>query len=163
MTIVVNEICECSEDRVIVQRMGKTSVCSDGFPSMSSYPCTPLAKKHGEDSILPVFVTCDPARDSVAAIKAYCKDFHPKLIGLTGSYDEIKRTCKQYRVYFSTPPDAKPEDDYLVDHSIFFYLMDPKGQFVDAFGRSTTGDDVIAKVDTYMKEFKAGVRRGDDA
>jgi len=122
-----------------------------------------ISKKHGQDSILPVFITCDPARDSLAAIKAYCQDFHPKLIGLTGTYDDVKRTCKQYRVYFSTPPDANPEDDYLVDHSIFFYLMDPKGQFIDAFGRSISGDDVVAKVDTYMKEYKAGVRRGDEA
>lgn len=42
-----------------------------------------------------------------------------------------------------------------------FYLMDPTGQFVDAFGRSATQSEVVAKVDTYMKEWKAGVRRDD--
>lgn len=77
-----------------------------------------LSAVHGPDAILPVFITCDPARDSVAAINTYCKDFHPKLIGLTGTYQDIKKVCKTYRVYFSTPPDAKPTDDYLVDHSI---------------------------------------------
>jgi protein SCO1/2 len=75
-------------------------------------------KAHGKDSILPVFITCDPARDDVKAIKAYCSDFHPTLVGLTGTYEDIKKTCKTYRVYFSTPPDAKATDDYLVDHSI---------------------------------------------
>jgi protein SCO1/2 len=77
-----------------------------------------LVAKHGQGSVLPVFITCDPARDSVAAIKEYCKDFHPSLVGLTGSYDDIKRTCKTYRVYFSTPPNTNPGEDYLVDHSI---------------------------------------------
>src|SRR5258708_33804902 len=54
-------------------------------------------------------------------------DFHPRLIGLTSSYDAVKATCKTYRVYFSTPPNTKPGDDYLFDHSIFFYLMNPEG------------------------------------
>lgn len=38
------------------------------------------------------------------------------MIGLTGDYDSVKRACKSYRVYFSTPPSAQPTDDYLVDH-----------------------------------------------
>lgn len=67
------------------------------------------------------------------------------MIGLTGDYDQIKRACKSYRVYFSTPPNTKPGDDYLVDHSIFFYLMDPLGQFVDAFGKATTTQEVVQK------------------
>ena len=44
-------------------------------------------------------------------------------MGLTGSWEDIKQTCKYFRVYFSTPPNVKPGQDYLVDHSIFFYLM----------------------------------------
>ena len=73
-------------------------------------------------------------------------DFHPRLVGLTGDYETVKKTCKAYRVYFSTPPNAKPSDDYLVDHSIFFYFMDPHGKFVDAFGKASTVEDVVARV-----------------
>jgi protein SCO1/2 len=54
--------------------------------------------------------------------------------------------CKAYRVYFSTPPDADSKGDYLVDHSIFVYLMDPNGEFVEAFGQSTTVDDIVSRV-----------------
>ncbi|CAD6577775.1 MAG: Cu-binding protein [Cyphobasidiales sp. Tagirdzhanova-0007] len=136
-------------------------ICPEELDKMTTV-VNQITSKHGAGSILPIFITCDPARDDVKAVKAYCKDFHPTLVGLTGSYNDIKKTCKTFRVYFSTPPDAKPQDDYLVDHSIFFYLMDPTGQFVDAFGRSISGDDVTAKVDGYMKEWKAGVRRGDE-
>lgn len=95
--------------------------------------------------VTPVFVSVDPARDSVEAVRHYVSEFHPRLVGLTGDYDAVKRVCKSYRVYFSTPPDAKATDDYLVDHSIFFYLMDPLGQFVDAFGKATTPAEVEAK------------------
>ena len=42
------------------------------------------------------------------------------MIGLTGTYEAVKSACKAYRVYFSTPPNAKATDDYLVDHSILY-------------------------------------------
>jgi len=104
--------------------------------------------------IQPIFITCDPARDTPEQVEAYVKDFHPRLLGLTGSYDNIKAACKAYRVYFSTPPNTKPGDDYLVDHSIFFYLMDPQGEFVDAYGKSTTEEEVREKVTEAIRKWK---------
>ena len=77
---------------------------------------------HGT-ALRPVFITCDPARDTPEILDAYLKDFHDDIIGLTGSYEDIKQTCKAYRVYFSTPSEVKPGQDYLVDHSIYFFLM----------------------------------------
>ncbi|KAJ1308470.1 hypothetical protein OPQ81_004174 [Rhizoctonia solani] len=103
--------------------------------------------------VQPVFISCDPARDSVPVVKKYIAEFHPRLIGLTGTYEQVKAACRAYRVYFSTPPNASENDDYLVDHSIFFYLMDPKGQFVDAFGKSQTADMVREKVDKAIREY----------
>lgn len=81
-----------------------------------------VKKQHG-NVMKPVFITCDPARDTPAVIKAYLNEFHEDILGLTGEYDEVKAACKAYRVYFSTPQDVKPGQDYLVDHSIYFYLM----------------------------------------
>lgn len=75
------------------------------------------------DVLLPIMITCDPARDSPAVLKEYLAEFHPHFIGLTGSHEQIKDTCKAYRVYFSTPKEVAPGQDYLVDHSIYFYLM----------------------------------------
>lgn len=71
----------------------------------------------------PIFITCDPARDTPVVMKRYLREFHPDIIGLTGTWEDIKSVCKAYRVYFSTPADVKPGQDYLVDHSIYFYLM----------------------------------------
>lgn len=75
------------------------------------------------DVLLPIMITCDPARDKPEVLRPYLKEFHPDIIGLTGEYEDIKQTCKEYRVYFSTPPELIPGQDYLVDHSIYFYLM----------------------------------------
>jgi protein SCO1 len=76
------------------------------------------------------------------------------MIGLRGDYAASKAVCKAYRVYFSTPPDTKPGDDYLVDHSIYFYFMDPDGKFVDAFGKSTSVDQVIERVKKEFTQWK---------
>ncbi|KAJ7499461.1 SCO1/SenC-domain-containing protein [Mycena latifolia] len=111
-------------------------------------------KEHGP-IFNPVFVSVDPARDSPSRIAVYLKDFHPAFTGIVGSFDAVKAMCKAYRVYFSTPPDAKPEDDYLVDHSIFVYFMDPKGQFVEAFGQTVTIEEMLQKVRDEITTWKS--------
>lgn len=111
-------------------------------------------KEHGT-IFQPVFISVDPARDTPSRIGKYLKDFHPSLIGLVGPYEETKAICKAYRVYFSTPPNADPAGDYLVDHSIFVYLMDPEGKFVEAFGQSVGKEEIVKKVREVLKEWQA--------
>ena len=107
----------------------------------------------------PVFISVDPARDSTAQMKKYLADFHPRIIGLTGDYASTKSICKAYRVYFSTPPDADPKGDYLVDHSIYIYLMDPEGKFVEAFGQNSTPEDVVERVKKEIGEWEKETAR----
>jgi protein SCO1/2 len=101
-----------------------------------------------------VFISVDPARDSNSQVERYLSDFHPRFVGLSGNYERVKSVCKAYRVYFSTPAGADPKGDYLVDHSIFIYLMDPKGEFVEAFGQSTTVDEVVTRVENEIGQWK---------
>lgn len=138
--------------------LGKFSLIYFGF-SMCPDICPDELEKMAEmlneinkdgKKVTPVFVTCDPARDSPEVLKEYLAEFHPDIIGLTGSYDDIKQTCKAYRVYFSTPPDIKPGQDYLVDHSIFFYFMDPEGKYVDVFGRQYDAPGAVEKMKEHM-------------
>mmetsp|Transcript_7825 Transcript_7825/g.9864 ORF Transcript_7825/g.9864 Transcript_7825/m.9864 type:complete len:312 (+) Transcript_7825:79-1014(+) len=110
-------------------------------------------KEKDDIELQPIFITCDPARDSPEIIKDYLSDFHPSIIGLTGPYENVKKACKQYRVYFSTPPDVKPGQDYLVDHSIFFYLMDSEGNFVDVIGREVEAKEGAEKIRTHIDAF----------
>src|SRR5205814_6420437 len=81
------------------------------------------AKSNNASVLRPVFITCDPARDTPEVLRKYLGEFHNDIIGLTGTHEQVKNVCKQYRVYFSTPEKVKPGEDYLVDHSIYFYLM----------------------------------------
>ena len=132
-------------------------------------------KERSGDVMVPVFITCDPARDSPAVLKSYLKEFHPGLIGLTGTWEQIKDVCKKYRVYFSTPEGVKPGMDYLVDHSIYFYLMgesnlsiveilltpttDPDGDFVEAIGRQHTSEQAAKIINNHIGDWKGRIRK----
>ncbi len=84
--------------------------------------------------IVPIFVTVDPARDTVEHLKEYSKFFHPSLIALTGTEEQIRTVSKLYRVYFSKSKENKDDSfDYLMDHSAITYLMGPDGKFISHF------------------------------
>ncbi|KAH1205724.1 Protein SCO1 1, mitochondrial [Glycine max] len=57
-----------------------------------------IKEKAGIETV-PVFISIDPERDIVEQVGEYVKEFHPKLIGLTGSPDEVKNVARAYRVY----------------------------------------------------------------
>lgn len=118
-----------------------------------------LVEKEVPGTLTGVFVTCDPARDTPEELKSYLDEFHTKFVGLTGTYDDIKAMCKTYRVYFSTPSKVKPGQDYLVDHSIYFYLMDPEGDFVEALGRQHSPQEGAEVITGHIKNWKGELKR----
>jgi len=122
-----------------------------------------LVKEKSGNVTTPIFITCDPARDTPEVLREYLSEFHPKIIGLTGTYDQIKSVCKAYRVYFSTPPVIKPGQDYLVDHSIYFYLMDPEGDFVEALGRQHTPQAAAELITGHIKDWKGPLNKDDSS
>jgi len=99
------------------------------------------------DRIVPIFITVDPERDTVDQMAAYISSFHPKFVGLTGSAEQIRQAASAYRVYYAKAGgSSSDEDDYLVDHSTFIYLMDPKGDYVTHFGYGITSDELADKI-----------------
>ncbi|KAA0676676.1 SCO family protein [Roseomonas genomospecies 6] len=101
------------------------------------------------DKVQPMFISVDPERDTVAHLKDYVGLFHPSLVGLTGTPEQVKAAAKAYRVYYAKAPqkDGKPED-YLMDHSSFLYLMGPDGRFLGVYPAGTTADRVAQDLGT---------------
>jgi cytochrome oxidase Cu insertion factor (SCO1/SenC/PrrC family) len=86
--------------------------------------------------IQPLFVTIDPERDTPAALAPYVGNFHPRLVGLTGTAEEIRSIAAAYRVYYARAKGGSG-DDYLMDHSSIIYLMDRDGRFLKHFSYTT--------------------------
>jgi len=110
-----------------------------------------LNAKKTMPEIEPLFITVDPARDTIAQMNAYKQDFHPKLRMLCGTSDQIKDVTKAYRVYFTKADESEDDDEeYLVDHSIVMYLVGPTGEFLDFFTQSAQVDDIVKKIQKFI-------------
>jgi protein SCO1/2 len=77
--------------------------------------------------IQPIFVSVDPGRDTPAVLKQYVSAFHPRLVGLTGSAEEIAAVAKKYLIIYDIRTDEE-SSEYLVDHSRQAYLFGPDGE-----------------------------------
>jgi protein SCO1/2 len=77
--------------------------------------------------VQPIFITVDPERDNPAMIKPFIAQFHPRLIGLTGTPAQIADVAAKYLVRYQRQPGSRP-DAYLVSHTQLAYLMGPNGE-----------------------------------
>ena len=111
-----------------------------------------LLEKLTKRKIQPVFITIDPERDDRETVNDYCEEFHPRLIGLTGTKDQIQKITRLYRVYYSKTNDS--DDDYLIDHSIISYLVDPEGNFIKFFGKNSTASDMAMEMKRFVDQWK---------
>jgi cytochrome oxidase Cu insertion factor (SCO1/SenC/PrrC family) len=89
------------------------------------------------EKITPVLVSVDPARDTPEALKNYVENFHPRLVGLTGTPEQLAVTAKTFKVFYQKVDNPTRPQDYLMDHSSILYLMGPDGKFVKHFTYTT--------------------------
>ncbi len=97
------------------------------------------------DQLQPVFVTLDPARDTPGVLRSYAPAFHPRLIALTGSEDEIRRVATAYKVFYEKVRIERA-DLYLIDHSAFTFLLDRNGKYVMFFPPGTSPERMAVMV-----------------
>lgn len=112
-----------------------------------------LAKTKKISNIKPLFISVDPARDTVGQLKFYGKDFHPAFEYLTGTKEQIAAATRAFRVYFSKANEREDDDeDYLVDHSIVFYFLGPDGTFLEFFTQRSQIGDIVDKIAKHIKQ-----------
>lgn len=100
--------------------------------------------------VTPVFISVDPERDTLKALKDFTTNMHPRMIGLTGSPEQIQAAAKAYKVYFKVHDHDAGDKYYLVDHSTFTYLVLPGKGFVDFFRHEDTADQIADRVACYL-------------
>jgi protein SCO1 len=102
------------------------------------------------DRLQPLFITVDPKRDTPPVVKQYAAAFGPRIIGLTGSAEQIAAAAKAYRVYYAEHRTGTGPDDYSMDHSSVLYLMGPDGRFIAPLRADQTGPEMAAALTKLM-------------
>ena len=95
------------------------------------------------EGIQPVFITVDPERDT-KALADYVAAFHPSLVGLTGSPEEIRKVANSYKAFYVKVPDER-SGEYSIDHAGVIYLMGRNGEYL-GFMPPQTGPDRLTEV-----------------
>jgi len=102
--------------------------------------------------VTPVFITVDPARDTPEVMAEYATHFHPSLVALTGSEEEIHRAEEAYKVFASKHETDEAAGGYTMDHSGYMYLMDRQGRYVTHFSYDVSPDDLAAALGRSLEE-----------
>ena len=116
-----------------------------------------------KDQLVSIFITVDPERDTVAKLKKYLTNFDSKIIGLTGTKEQIKFVKTKYKIFSKKVMDVKKKNGesnshhdehdhggYSVDHTTIIYLMDKKGFYITHFSPDTNNSDMVKKINQYL-------------
>ena len=100
-------------------------------------------------STTPVFISIDPKRDTPEVVGDFAYNMHEKMIGLTGSPEQVKAASKAYKTYYKAH-DEEDDDYYLVDHTTMSYLVLPEHGFVEFFRRDISADMMADQVACFI-------------
>lgn len=101
------------------------------------------------ERVQPLFISVDPQRDTPEQMAEYVALFDDRIIGLTGTAEQVAAAARAYRVYYARGPGD--DQNYQVDHSTFTYLMGPDGAFLTVFPRGTDAEAMAAATRRFMQ------------
>nr|WP_245409671.1 SCO family protein [Allosphingosinicella vermicomposti] len=130
------------------------SFCPDVCPVDLQHIAQGYAKFEKTDpskakKVRPIFISVDPERDTPAVLKQYVAAFHPRLVGLTGTPDQLKAVAKAYGVYYQRR-DVEGASEYLMDHSRSAVLFGPDGSPIALIPQDQGADAVAAELQRWV-------------
>ena len=96
-----------------------------------------------------LFVSVDPERDTLQRLKEYAGYFHPKILGLTGTPEQVARVARQYGAAYRKVVQVS-ETGYVVDHSADTYLIDRQGNLVEVIPHGTPPQELVKLIRRYL-------------
>ncbi len=146
-TVIENEVI----DQPALIYFGYT-FCPDVCPLDNARNAEAVEILESRGSIVkPVFITVDPKRDTPEVMAEFTDYLHPRMLGLTGSEEQVRAASKAYRVFYQAHKPAEGEEDfYLVDHSTMTYLSLPGHGFVEFFRRDATAEQMAERVQCFI-------------
>ena len=119
--------------------------CPDICPTTLTNITTALEELGpASEKLQPLLITVDPERDTPAVLKEYLAAFDPRILGLTGTPEQVGAALRGFRVYAAKRP--LEGSDYTMDHSTFVYLIDPQGAYAAHFLAQAPVDDMLSKL-----------------
>ena len=101
--------------------------CPDVCPTSLSYVASTLqALGPQAEAVRPVFVTVDPERDTTAVIAEYTDLFDPRILGVTGTPDQVAAALKSLGAYSRKVP--QDNEGYTMEHTATMLLLDDQGR-----------------------------------
>ena len=102
------------------------------------------------EGVVPIFITVDPERDTPEQLKRYAENFHPRLVALTGTPEQVATAATAYRVYYAKQKDANVNGGYLMDHTSIIYLMGRDGRYLSHFTHATAPEAMAAEIEKHL-------------
>lgn len=135
--------------RVVAVFFGYTS-CPDVCPLTLSH----LSRIQGEldqkaQALQVLFVSVDPERDTPERLSRYLESFHPSILALTGSFEEIESQARGFGVGIVVPAH-EPGEAYLVDHTARTFLLDHQGRVVAGVPATASYEELRDAVGTLL-------------
>ena len=118
--------------------------CPDACPTSLTYLGMAMKRLSAEqrEQVQPIFVSVDPQRDTPQRLAEYVAHFGSRMLGLTGSIEQIDEVTKQYGVFYQLQKNSEDDEFYLVDHTSRTYVMDRDGELLVPLQHGTSADDV---------------------
>ncbi|WP_224824253.1 SCO family protein [Cognatishimia sp. MH4019] len=123
--------------------------CPDVCPldTFRNAEATYILEEQGKE-ITPIFISVDSERDSPEVVSEFAANMHERMIGLTGSPEQVRAASQAYKTYYSR--QDSDDEFYLIDHSTLSYLVLPEHGFVEFFRRDLTPDQLADSVACFL-------------
>ncbi len=130
--------------------------CPDACPTTMQNVSDALDVMGPAAAVQPLFISVDPDRDTPDVLAAYVRHFHPKIVALTGSLDQVQAIARAYRVRFNKVViEGAAPGDYLIDHAAGIYVVDPDGTFFQYFPYETAPEVMARRLSRRLARLKA--------
>ena len=126
--------------------------CPDICPTSLASTAEGLKQLKPEEAarVAMVFISVDPERDTPPRLKEYAEFFHPSLVGVTGTPENLAEIAKRYGVFYARQKVETAGGGYVVDHSADTYVVGPNGQLVGKIAHATPPDRVVAEIRKHL-------------
>ena len=126
--------------------------CPDICPTSLASTAEGLKQLKPEEAarVAMIFISVDPERDTPPRLKEYAEFFHPSLVGVTGTPENLAEIAKRYGVFYAMQKVETAGGGYVVDHSADTYVVGPDGQLVGKIAHATPPDRVVAEIRKHL-------------